>query len=161
MRVYIRLCCRYPLIHQTITAGVKRFELILLFHSANRNVYLHLDWESIFNQRPWSSWQNAGLHKCNLCLLCQALFNMFQVFYFIRLQPTWQPVSVREGNEPDAFWSALGGKTEYTKAKEIKGHVEDPHLFLLNITEGRQEVCSSRFFPLQIIWFFLVQNRMA
>lgn len=52
------------------------------------------------------------------------------------LNPKWQPVSVREGNEPDTFWEALGGKTEYPKGKEIKGHVEDPHLFLLNITEG-------------------------
>ncbi|PON63017.1 Villin [Parasponia andersonii] len=55
------------------------------------------------------------------------------------INPTWQPVSVREGNEPDIFWTALGGKAEYARGKEIKGHVEDPHLFLLNITEGRQK----------------------
>ncbi|XP_024026712.1 villin-1 [Morus notabilis] len=52
------------------------------------------------------------------------------------LNPTWLPVSVREGNEPDIFWEALGGKTEYPKGKEIKLHVEDPHLFLLNVAGG-------------------------
>ncbi|XP_062085157.1 villin-1 [Humulus lupulus] len=52
------------------------------------------------------------------------------------INPTWQPISVREGSEPDIFWTALGGKSEYAKGKEIKGHVEDPRLFLLNITEG-------------------------
>uniref|UniRef100_A0A803PVE4 HP domain-containing protein n=1 Tax=Cannabis sativa TaxID=3483 RepID=A0A803PVE4_CANSA len=52
------------------------------------------------------------------------------------INPTWQPISVREGSEPDIFWTALGGKTEYAKGKEMKGHVEDPRLLLLNITEG-------------------------
>lgn len=56
---------------------------------------------------------------------------------------------MREGNEPDSFWEALGGKTEYPKGKEIKGHVEDPHLFLLNITEGKQKVLSPKSFPLK------------
>ncbi|KAL5580762.1 hypothetical protein UlMin_013204 [Ulmus minor] len=51
------------------------------------------------------------------------------------INPTWQPISVREGNEPEIFWTALGGKVEYPKGKEIKGHIEDPHLFLLNISE--------------------------
>lgn len=60
---------------------------------------------------------------------------------------------MREGNEPDIFWTALGGKAEYASGKEIKGHVEDPHLFLLNITEGRQKVHSSEVLSLKIIWF--------
>lgn len=45
------------------------------------------------------------------------------------INPTWQPISVREGSEPDIFWEALGGKTEYPREKEIKQHTEDPHLF--------------------------------
>ncbi|XP_020224778.1 villin-1 isoform X2 [Cajanus cajan] len=52
------------------------------------------------------------------------------------LNPTWLPVSVREGNEPDIFWDALGGKAEYPKAKEIQGFIDDPHLFALKITRG-------------------------
>jgi villin 1 len=45
---------------------------------------------------------------------------------------------VREGSEPDTFWNALGGKAEYPKGKEMKQYVEDPHLFALNTTGGRQ-----------------------
>ncbi|XP_054792642.1 villin-1 isoform X2 [Prosopis cineraria] len=52
------------------------------------------------------------------------------------LKPTWQPVSVREGNEPDDFWDTLGGKAEYPRVKEIQKYPEDPHLFVLNISGG-------------------------
>ncbi|XP_059429966.1 villin-1 isoform X2 [Corylus avellana] len=52
------------------------------------------------------------------------------------INPTWQPTSVREGSEPDIFWNALGGKAEYPREKEMKGYVEDPHLFALNTNEG-------------------------
>ncbi|KAL6965544.1 Gelsolin y domain [Sarracenia purpurea var. burkii] len=41
----------------------------------------------------------------------------------------WQPIIVREGNEPDIFWNALGGKGEYPREKEINRFTEDPHLF--------------------------------
>ncbi|XP_024981262.1 villin-1 isoform X1 [Cynara cardunculus var. scolymus] len=51
------------------------------------------------------------------------------------INPTWQPILVREGNEPDVFWDALGGKTEYPKEKEIKGFIEDPHLFVCTVAE--------------------------
>lgn len=54
------------------------------------------------------------------------------------LNPTWLPVSVREGNEPDIFWDALGGKAEYPKGKEIQGFIDDPHLFALKITRGKK-----------------------
>ncbi|XP_008220688.1 PREDICTED: villin-1 [Prunus mume] len=50
--------------------------------------------------------------------------------------PTWQAISVREGSESDIFWNALGGKADYARAKEIKGYIEDPHLFMLSTTEG-------------------------
>ncbi|KAK7387220.1 hypothetical protein VNO78_27824 [Psophocarpus tetragonolobus] len=52
------------------------------------------------------------------------------------LNPTWLPVSVREGNEPDIFWDALDGKAEYPKGKEIQGFTDDPHLFALKIMRG-------------------------
>ncbi|GMI81723.1 villin 1 [Hibiscus trionum] len=52
------------------------------------------------------------------------------------INPAWQPVSVREGSEPDSFWSSLGGKTEYPREKEMKKFIEDPHLFKLICTEG-------------------------
>ncbi|KAL4343038.1 hypothetical protein HN51_061362 [Arachis hypogaea] len=52
------------------------------------------------------------------------------------LNPKWLPVSVREGNEPDDFWDALGGKAEYPKGKEIQGFTDDPHLFALKINGG-------------------------
>ena len=45
---------------------------------------------------------------------------------------------VREGSEPDVFWEALGGKTEYPKEKEIKRFIEDPHLFVCTYTEGKK-----------------------
>ncbi|KAK8468599.1 hypothetical protein PHAVU_006G064200 [Phaseolus vulgaris] len=52
------------------------------------------------------------------------------------LNTKWLPVSVREGNEPDVFWDALGGKAEYPKGKEIQGFTDDPHLFALKIIKG-------------------------
>ncbi|KAI4306619.1 hypothetical protein L6164_029880 [Bauhinia variegata] len=52
------------------------------------------------------------------------------------LNPTWQPISVREGNEPDSFWDAVGGKSEYPKGKEIQGYIEDLHLFVLDVKRG-------------------------
>ncbi|WVY94222.1 hypothetical protein V8G54_033310 [Vigna mungo] len=53
------------------------------------------------------------------------------------LNTKWLPVSMREGNEPDVFWEALGGKAEYPKGKEIQGFIDDPHLFALKITKGK------------------------
>ncbi|GLT52033.1 hypothetical protein SLA2020_253960 [Shorea laevis] len=52
------------------------------------------------------------------------------------INPTWQPISVREGSEPDSFWSLLGGKTEYPREKKMKKFIEDPHLFICVLTEG-------------------------
>ncbi|KAA8549393.1 hypothetical protein F0562_001077 [Nyssa sinensis] len=52
------------------------------------------------------------------------------------INPTWQPILLREGSEPDVFWSALGGKVEYPREKEIKVNVEDPHLFTCTFTDG-------------------------
>ncbi|KAG8660147.1 hypothetical protein MANES_02G120200v8 [Manihot esculenta] len=52
------------------------------------------------------------------------------------INPTWQPISVREGSEPDIFWEALGGKTEYPREQEIKQHIEDPHLFAFMFADG-------------------------
>ncbi|XP_012067717.1 villin-1 isoform X2 [Jatropha curcas] len=52
------------------------------------------------------------------------------------INPTWQPISVREGSEPDNFWEALGGKTEYPREKELKQYTDDPHLFALMSTDA-------------------------
>ncbi|XVF46731.1 hypothetical protein PTKIN_Ptkin03bG0051900 [Pterospermum kingtungense] len=51
------------------------------------------------------------------------------------INPAWQPISLREGSEPDSFWSSLGGKTEYPREKEMKKFTEDPHLFKFTCTE--------------------------
>ncbi|KAK6247213.1 hypothetical protein QUC31_018778 [Theobroma cacao] len=56
------------------------------------------------------------------------------------INPTWQPISVREGSEPDSFWSSLGGKTEYPREKEMKKFIEDQHLFKFTSTEGDVKV---------------------
>ncbi|XP_038981057.1 villin-1 isoform X3 [Phoenix dactylifera] len=52
------------------------------------------------------------------------------------INPLKQPMLVREGSEPDIFWSALGGKAEYPREKDIKDYTEDPHLFTCVFTEG-------------------------
>ncbi|XVE59399.1 hypothetical protein DITRI_Ditri05aG0043600 [Diplodiscus trichospermus] len=52
------------------------------------------------------------------------------------INPAWQPISLREGSEPDSFWSSLGGRTEYPREKEMKKFTEDPHLFKFTCTEG-------------------------
>ncbi|CAN8285439.1 unnamed protein product [Cochlearia groenlandica] len=50
-----------------------------------------------------------------------------KMLYFI--DASRQPVSVREGNEPDLFWDLLGGKEEYPKEKETRRQIEEAHLF--------------------------------
>ncbi|MFS8022362.1 putative villin headpiece, villin/Gelsolin, ADF-H/Gelsolin-like domain superfamily [Helianthus anomalus] len=52
------------------------------------------------------------------------------------INPTWQPILIREGSEPDVFWDVLGGKTEYPKEREVKRFIEDPHLFVCTFTKG-------------------------
>ncbi|XP_073114819.1 villin-1 [Elaeis guineensis] len=57
-----------------------------------------------------------------------------------KINPLKQPMLVREGSEPDIFWSALGGKAEYPREKDIKDYTEDPHLFTCNcsILKGKE-----------------------
>ncbi|XP_039041546.1 LOW QUALITY PROTEIN: villin-1-like [Hibiscus syriacus] len=52
------------------------------------------------------------------------------------INPAWQPISVREGSEPDSFWSSLGGKSEYPREKEMEKIIEDPYLFKFICSEG-------------------------
>lgn len=54
--------------------------------------------------------------------------------------PAWQPMSVREGNEPDAFWNALGGVAEHPREKLFNGYTEDPNLFTCAIIENDLKV---------------------
>uniref|UniRef100_A0A2P2K8N7 Gelsolin-like domain-containing protein n=2 Tax=Rhizophora mucronata TaxID=61149 RepID=A0A2P2K8N7_RHIMU len=61
------------------------------------------------------------------------------------IDPTCQPISVREGSEPDSFWTALGGKVEYPREKPIKRHIEDPHLFTVTPTAGGQNTLSIEY----------------
>nr|XP_027110980.1 villin-1-like isoform X2 [Coffea arabica] len=56
------------------------------------------------------------------------------------INPTWQAVLVREGSEPDSFWTTLGGKAEYTREKKIKEFIEDPNLYVLASLEGDLKV---------------------
>ncbi|CAI9106955.1 OLC1v1006207C1 [Oldenlandia corymbosa var. corymbosa] len=51
------------------------------------------------------------------------------------MNPTWQAALVREGNEPEYFWTALGGKAEYYREKKVKEFREDPHLFVVSSYE--------------------------
>ncbi|PIA32173.1 hypothetical protein AQUCO_04500046v1 [Aquilegia coerulea] len=55
-------------------------------------------------------------------------------------QTTRQPISVREGSEPDIFWNVLGGRTEYPREKEMKSYVEYPHLFTCICKEGKHSL---------------------
>ncbi|CAH9129223.1 unnamed protein product [Cuscuta epithymum] len=56
------------------------------------------------------------------------------------INPIWQPVMVREGSEPDAFWNALGGMSDYSSEKEIKAFKEDPQLFVCIFTKDDLKV---------------------
>jgi villin 1/advillin len=44
--------------------------------------------------------------------------------------------SISEGDEPDAFWEALGGKGEYAQAKEYDDEEHEPRLFRLTCNVG-------------------------
>jgi advillin len=47
---------------------------------------------------------------------------------------------VEEGKEPDAFWSAVGGKGEYPQAKEEKAAAREPRLFHCSSNHGHFHV---------------------
>jgi len=46
-------------------------------------------------------------------------------------------LEVEEGKEADAFWTALGGKTEYVTSKELPEAAHDPRLFQGSNATGR------------------------
>ncbi|KAL6608234.1 hypothetical protein ACP70R_041297 [Stipagrostis hirtigluma subsp. patula] len=46
-----------------------------------------------------------------------------------KLCPLKQSLVVREGSEPDRFWKVLGGRSEYSKEKRVRGWPADPNLY--------------------------------
>uniref|UniRef100_A0A0D9WCY5 Gelsolin-like domain-containing protein n=1 Tax=Leersia perrieri TaxID=77586 RepID=A0A0D9WCY5_9ORYZ len=50
--------------------------------------------------------------------------------------PLKQFLLVWEGSEPDRFWEALGGRSEYSKEKHVKDWPADPHLFTCYFEQG-------------------------
>ena len=52
------------------------------------------------------------------------------------LKASREVVEVPEGSEPDEFWSALGGKTEYTTAKWLPPPSREPMLFGVSNSTG-------------------------
>ncbi|KAK8449858.1 hypothetical protein SEVIR_7G277100v4 [Setaria viridis] len=57
-----------------------------------------------------------------------------------KLCPLKQSLLVREGSEPDDFWKALGGRSEYSKEKHVKGWPADPHLYACRFEQGLLKV---------------------
>ncbi|EES17736.2 hypothetical protein BDA96_09G051200 [Sorghum bicolor] len=57
-----------------------------------------------------------------------------------KLCPMKQSLLVREGSEPDHFWIALGGRSEYSKEKRVKGWPADPHLYACRFEQGLLKV---------------------
>jgi hypothetical protein len=53
-----------------------------------------------------------------------------------KLCPFKQSLLVREGSEPDDFWKALCGRSEYSKEKRVKGWPADPHLYSCRFEQG-------------------------
>ncbi|KAB8098162.1 hypothetical protein EE612_027163 [Oryza sativa] len=53
-----------------------------------------------------------------------------------KLCPLKQSLLVREGSEPDRFWEALGGRSEYSKEKQVKDWPADPHLYTCHFEQG-------------------------
>ena len=75
----------------------------------------------------------SGLLRVSYFSFRLLVTNMFLGFH---LQPSRQPMSTREGSEPDTFWDLLGGKTEYPKEKETRKQVEEPRLFTCSCNSG-------------------------
>jgi len=46
-----------------------------------------------------------------------------------KLFPLKQSLLLREGSEPEHFWKTLGGISEYSKEKFVKGWPADPHMY--------------------------------
>lgn len=82
--------------------------------------------------------------------LCSVLL-VKSLFLRFHLQTSLQPISIREGNEPDTFWDLLGGKSEYPKEKEMRKQIEEPHLFTCSWSSGNGKPLSIFFFSSYII----------
>ena len=56
--------------------------------------------------------------------------------------PGREPEKIREGEEPQAFWDALGGKTEYGSGKLLEEEIptHTPRLFQCSNATGRFNV---------------------
>nr|CAB3460266.1 unnamed protein product [Digitaria exilis] len=57
-----------------------------------------------------------------------------------KLCPLNQSLLVREGSEPDDFWKVLGGRSEYSKEKHVRGWPADPHLYACRFEQGLLKV---------------------
>ncbi|KAG2616453.1 villin-1-like isoform X1 [Panicum virgatum] len=57
-----------------------------------------------------------------------------------KLCPFKQSLLVREGSEPDDFWKVLGGRSEYSKEKRVKGWPADRHLYACRFEQGLLKV---------------------
>ena len=49
-------------------------------------------------------------------------------------------VEVKEGSEPEEFWTALGGKAEYANEKHLQASVQEPRLFSVSGVTGNFKV---------------------
>ena len=58
------------------------------------------------------------------------------------VSPGREPEKIREGEEPQAFWDALGGKAEYGSGKWLEEEVPSypPRLFQCSNASGRFNV---------------------
>lgn len=52
------------------------------------------------------------------------------------IQPGASLKHAKEGTESSAFWTALGGKQDYTSQKATNDAVRDPHLFTFSFNKG-------------------------
>lgn len=73
-------------------AGFRIPELVLLLYPAKWSIYLHLDWKSLFNQGPWSSWQNDRADKCNW------LPSLFAIFINSKISVSLNSICSQHGN---------------------------------------------------------------
>lgn len=67
---------------------------------------------------------------------------------------------MREGSEPEIFWDTLGGKAEYPRGKEIPKYIEDPHLFVLDVTGGKKNTLVEKY-NLLLTWFRIIMDEMT
>ncbi|CAM0957711.1 unnamed protein product [Alopecurus aequalis] len=108
--------------------GAALFRVQGLRHDCARAVQVDLDASSLNSSHCYILQDGAAFFTWTGSLSFPSEHNILDRM-MKNLFPLKQSLLLREGSEPEHFWKTLGGRTEYSKEKCVKGWPAEPHLY--------------------------------